>query len=63
MYDDISTLDYIKMISARSLLESTNLPVEAIARRLGYDSTDEFERKFLFVERKKASSFRNNRKK
>ncbi len=63
MYDDNSTLDYIKMISARSLLEKTDLSIDVIARRLGYDSTEEFEKKFLSIERRKPSSVRRNRKK
>lgn len=55
----VSTLDCIKVIQAQSLLESTDIPIESIATRLGFMSVVEFERLFLRITRIKPGSLRN----
>ena len=55
----VSTLDCIKVIQAQSLLESTDIPIESIATRLGFMSVAEFEKLFLRITRVKPCSLRN----
>jgi len=61
MNGKVSALDCIRVIEARSLLESTDLPIDSIATRLGFISVQEFERLFLRLIRVKPGTLRNNK--
>jgi transcriptional regulator GlxA family with amidase domain len=58
MYVECSTLDCLRIIEARILIESTDLPIEEIWRRLGFSNLEEFERKFQWLERAKPHMMR-----
>jgi len=58
MYVECSTLDCLRIIEARILIESTDLPIEEISSRLGFSNLEEFERKFQWLERVKPHMMR-----
>ncbi|MFQ6103669.1 MAG: helix-turn-helix domain-containing protein [Candidatus Glassbacteria bacterium] len=60
MDHDVSTLDYLKIMEARRLIVQTDLSIESIAKKLGFSTMEEFERKFRRLERKRPRTVRND---
>lgn len=58
MFTECSTLDCLRILEARILIESTEIPIEEISSRLGFSSLEEFESKFLWLERTKPQALR-----
>jgi AraC-like DNA-binding protein len=58
MFVECSTMDCLKIMEARKLIESTDIPIPEISNRLGFSSLDEFMRKFLWFERVKPEALR-----
>ena len=59
MNGDISILDCLKILEARRLIEASDLPLDSIARKLGFSDLDEFQSKFFRIEGQKPLAIRN----